>query len=96
MRNLICALVLMAFVTPLLASDPLLGRGRSTQKTKYTGSCPKNVTLVIEEQGAIFSAATAMRAMVRDLREIYGSVKGGMGTYRRALVFDNGRASDAP
>lgn len=54
MRKMLCALVLLAFATPLLASDPFAGTWTlNSEKTKYTaGSAPKNVTLVIEEQGA--------------------------------------------
>src|ERR1700732_4595211 len=53
MRKILCALVLMAFATPLLASDPFVGTWTlNPEKTKYTaGAPPKNVTLVIEEQG---------------------------------------------
>jgi hypothetical protein len=54
MRKILCALVLLAFATPLLASDPFVGTWNfNPAKTKYTaGTAPKNVTLVIEEQGA--------------------------------------------
>ncbi|NYF91298.1 hypothetical protein RBB79_16875 [Tunturiibacter empetritectus] len=53
MRKILCALVLLAFATPLLASDPFVGTWTlNSAKTKYTtGTAPKNVTLVIEEQG---------------------------------------------
>jgi len=54
MRKILCALVLLAFATPLLASDPFAGTWTlNSAKTKYTaGTPPKSVTLVIEEQGA--------------------------------------------
>ncbi|MBB5317295.1 hypothetical protein [Tunturibacter empetritectus] len=54
MRKILCALALLAFATPLLASDPFVGTWTlNSAKTKYTtGTAPKNVTLVIEEQGA--------------------------------------------
>jgi hypothetical protein len=54
MRKILCALVLLAFATPLLASDPFVGTWTlNSAKTKYTtGTAPKNVTLVIEEQAA--------------------------------------------
>jgi hypothetical protein len=47
------ALVLLAFATPLLASDPFTGTWKlNSEKTKYTtGAPPKEVTAVIEEQG---------------------------------------------
>jgi hypothetical protein len=53
MRKILCALVLLAFATPLLASDPMAGTwALNSAKTKYTtGTPPKSVTLVIEEQG---------------------------------------------
>jgi hypothetical protein len=54
MRKILCALALLTFATPLLASDPFAGTWTlNPAKTKYTiGTAPKNVTLVIEEQGA--------------------------------------------
>jgi len=53
MRKLLCLLTLLLFATPLFASDPLAGTWTlNTAKTKYTtGTPPKNITLVIEEQG---------------------------------------------
>ncbi len=54
MRKILCALALLAFATPLLAKDPFAGTWTlNSAKTKYTtGTPPKTVTLVIEEQGA--------------------------------------------
>lgn len=53
MRKLLCLLTLLVFATPLFAAEPFAGTWTlNTAKTKYTtGSPPKNVTLVIEEQG---------------------------------------------
>jgi hypothetical protein len=53
MRKILCALALLAYATPLLAQDPLVGTWTlDSRKTKYTTGTPaKNVTLVIEEQG---------------------------------------------
>jgi hypothetical protein len=53
MRKIFCTLVLLAFATPLLASNPFAGTWTlNPAKAKYTtGSPPKSVTLVIEEQG---------------------------------------------
>jgi hypothetical protein len=53
MRKLICLLALLVFATPLFAADPFVGTWNlNTAKTKYTtGTPPKSVTLVIEEQG---------------------------------------------
>jgi hypothetical protein len=53
MRKILCGLVLLAFATPLLASSPFAGTWvLNPAKTKYTtGTPPKNVTLVIVEQG---------------------------------------------
>jgi hypothetical protein len=54
MRKIMYALVLLAFATPLFASDPFIGTWKlNSQKTKYaTGAPPKELTAVIEEQGA--------------------------------------------
>lgn len=54
MRKILCALVLLAFATPLLAADnPFVGTWtRNAAKSKYTtGAQPKSVTIVIEQQG---------------------------------------------
>ena len=53
MRKLLCLLALLAFATPLFAAEPFAGTWTlNTAKTKYTtGTPPKNVTIVIEEQG---------------------------------------------
>lgn len=57
-RKLIFLLALLASATPLFAADPFVGTWTlNTAKTKYTaGTPPKNVTLVIEEQGANLQA----------------------------------------
>ncbi len=53
MRKLLCLLALLVFATSLFAAEPFAGKWTlNTAKTKYTtGTPPKNVTLVIEEQG---------------------------------------------
>jgi hypothetical protein len=53
MRKLLCLLTLLVFATPLFAAEPFAGTWTlNPAKTKYTtGTPPKNVTLVIEEQG---------------------------------------------
>ncbi|MCU1320113.1 MAG: hypothetical protein JWP98_1631 [Edaphobacter sp.] len=53
MRKLLCAFVLLAFATPLLAKNPFVGTWTlNSAKSEYTtGSPAKNVTIVIEEQG---------------------------------------------
>ncbi len=53
MRKMLFTLVLLAFATPLLASDPFVGSWTlNAAKTKYTaGAPPKNLTIVVEEQG---------------------------------------------
>lgn len=53
MHKLISAVALFAFAGTLLAQSPFVGTWKlDTAKTKYTsGEPPKDVTLVIEEQG---------------------------------------------
>src|ERR1700730_13722824 len=59
MQKILCALVLLTLATPLMASDPFAGTWTlNTAKTKYTtGTPPKNVTIVIEEQGTNLQVA---------------------------------------
>jgi hypothetical protein len=54
MRKAMYTLVLLAFATPLFASDPFTGTWKlNSEKTKYAnGAPPKELTAVIEEQGA--------------------------------------------
>ncbi|HEY6375957.1 MAG TPA: hypothetical protein VIX90_10590 [Edaphobacter sp.] len=84
MRKMFCALVLLAFATPLLASDPFAGTWTlNSAKTKYTTGTPsKNVTLVIEEQGTnLMVTATGNRGDGSPLSVKYTvPVKGGMGS----------------
>jgi hypothetical protein len=53
MRKLISVVALFAFASTLLAQSPFAGTWKlDSAKTKYTtGEAPKDVTLVIEEQG---------------------------------------------
>jgi hypothetical protein len=54
MRKLLCLLALLIVATPLFAAEPFAGTWTlNAAKSKYTTGTPaKNVTLVIEEQGA--------------------------------------------
>lgn len=54
MRKILFAFILLALATPLFASDPMVGTWKlNAAKTKYTVGAPaKDVTVVIEEQGA--------------------------------------------
>jgi hypothetical protein len=56
MRKFIYALALLAFATPLFASDPYVGTWTLNQaKTKYTtGTAPKDVTVMVVQQGKNF------------------------------------------
>jgi hypothetical protein len=54
MRKIMYLLVLLAFATPLFPSHPFSGTWKlNSEKTKYaTGAPPKELTALIEEQGA--------------------------------------------
>ncbi len=84
MRKILCALVFLAFATPLLASDPFVGTWTlNSAKTKYTaGTPPKNVTLVIEEQGTDLQVtATGTTGAGSPISVKYTiPIKGGTGT----------------
>jgi hypothetical protein len=84
MRKIIFALTLLAFATPLFASDPFAGTWKlNPDKTKYTtGTAPKSVTLVIEEQGAnLLVTATGTNANGSPISVTYSiPIKGGAGT----------------
>lgn len=87
MRKIFCMLVLLAFATPLLASDPFVGTWTlNSAKTKYTaGSPPKNVTIVIEEQGDNLQVtATGTNSDDSSISVKYTvPVKGGTGTVQQ-------------
>lgn len=53
MRKILYALLLFALATPVLANDPFAGTWKlNSEKTKYkTGTPPKEVTVVMDEQG---------------------------------------------
>ena len=53
MRKVVYIIALLALATPLFAADPFVGTWKlDSAKSKYTaGTPPKDVTLVIEEQG---------------------------------------------
>jgi hypothetical protein len=53
MRKIVYIIALLGLATPLFAADPFVGTWKlDPAKSKYTaGSVPKDVTLVIEEQG---------------------------------------------
>jgi len=84
MMKMIFALALLAFATPLFASDPFAGTWKlNPAKTKYTtGTAPKAVTLVIEEQGAnLLVTATGTNADGSPVSVTYTvPIKGGAGT----------------
>ncbi len=52
MKKIMLLFVLLAFATPLFASDPFVGSWKlNSAKTQYTaGSAPKAVMIVVEEQ----------------------------------------------
>jgi len=87
MRKIFCTLVLLAFATPLLASDPFVGTWTlNSAKTKYTtGAPPKNVTIVIEEQGANLQVtATGTNSDGSPISVKYTvPTKGGMGSVQQ-------------
>jgi hypothetical protein len=87
MRKIFCMLVLLAFATPLLASDSFVGTWTlNSAKTKYTaGSPPKNVTIVIEEQGDNLQVtATGTNSDGSPISVKYTvPVKGGTGTVQQ-------------
>jgi hypothetical protein len=87
MQKFLCALVLLTLATPLLASDPFAGTWTlNSAKTKYTtGTPPKNVTIVIEEQGANLQVtATGTSSDGSPISVKYTvPVKGGMGTVQQ-------------
>jgi hypothetical protein len=65
MQKLLSTFVLLAFATTLFAKSPFVGTWKlDSAKTKYTaGPAPKDVTLVIEEQGDDLQiAATGVNA----------------------------------
>lgn len=53
MRKIVYIIALLALATPLFAADPFVGTWKlDPAKSKYTaGTAPKDITLVIEEQG---------------------------------------------
>src|ERR1700738_2895972 len=87
MQKILCALVLLTLATPLMASDPFAGTWTlNSAKTKYTtGTPPKNVTIVIEDQGANLQVtATGTSSDGSPIAVKYTvPVKGGMGTVQQ-------------
>ena len=92
MHKLISAFALFAFATTLLAQSPFAGTWKlDTAKTKYTsGEAPKDITLVIEEQGDNFSVTvTGTNADGSPLSRKYTvPVKGGSGQIQEGSSFD--------
>jgi hypothetical protein len=88
MRKILCALVLLAFATPLLASDPMAGTwALNSAKTKYTtGTPPTSLTIVIEDQGDNLQVtATGTNADGSPISVKYTvPVMGGTGTVQQA------------
>ena len=83
MHKLLTAVALFAFAGTLLAQSPLTGTWKldSAQSKYTTGSPPKDVTLVIEEQGSNFAVTgNGTNADGSPLAVKYTlPVKGGMG-----------------
>jgi hypothetical protein len=83
MRKFMYALVLLALATPLFAKDPFAGTWKlNSEKTKYTVGAPaKNVTVVMDEQGAnlqVTATGTYDNGSPLSVKYAY-PVKGGMG-----------------
>src|SRR5258708_16883072 len=87
MRKLICLLALLVFAIPLFAAEPFAGTWKlNTVKTKYTtGAPPKNVTLVIEEQGTNLQTTATGTASDGSPISVKFTVpiSGGMGTVQQ-------------
>ena len=83
MRKILYALLFFALSTSLLASDPFAGTWKlNSEKTRYkTGAPPKEVTVVMEEQGdQLHVTVTGMHDDGSPLSVKYSvPVKGGMG-----------------
>ena len=83
MHKLLTAVALFAFAGTLLAQSPFTGTWKldSAQSKYTTGDPPKDVTVVIEEQGANYTVtATGTSADGSPLVVKYATpVKGGMG-----------------
>lgn len=92
MRKMFCTLVLLAFATPLLASDPFAGTWTlNTAKTKYTkGTGPQKATFVIDEQGTNLKVtATGYEGDGTPVVVKYTvPIKGGTGSVQESDVFD--------
>jgi hypothetical protein len=87
MRKLLCAFVLLAFATPLLAENPFVGTWTlNSAKSEYTtGSPAKNVTIVIEEQGPNLQMTvngTSSDGSPISVKYMV-PIKGGMGTVQK-------------
>jgi hypothetical protein len=59
MRKIVYVIAMLAVAMPLFAADPFVGTWKlDPAKSKYTaGSAPKDVTIVIEEQGDSYQIA---------------------------------------
>jgi hypothetical protein len=59
MRKIVYVIAMLAVAVPLFAADPFVGTWKlDPAKSKYTaGSAPKDVTIVIEEQGDGYQVA---------------------------------------
>jgi glucan-binding YG repeat protein len=84
MRKIVCVIAILAAAMPLFAADPFVGTWKlDPAKSKYTaGTAPKDVTIVIEEQGDSYQvAATGTYADGSPLSVKYSIPKaGGTGT----------------
>ena len=87
MRKILYALVLSAFAAQLFASDARVGTWKlDPEKSTYqVGAAPKNVTIVITEDGATMQetiTGTAMNGSPIDIA-FTAPVKGGSGTVQK-------------
>jgi hypothetical protein len=84
MRKLTCLLALLLFAAPLFAENPFAGTWNlNAAKTQYTtGTPPKSVTLVIEEQGAnLLTTATGINTDGSPISAKYSvPISGGTGS----------------
>ena len=91
MRKILYSVVMLALATPLFASDPFVGTWKlDSAKTKYTtGTPPRELTAVIEEQGAnLVVTATGTSADGSPLSVKYTvPVAGGAGKSHYLTIF---------
>ena len=71
MRKIMLALTLFALATPLFAKDPFAGTWKlNSEKSEYkAGAPPKEVTLVIEDQGTTIKYQFGLSANVIHIKQ---------------------------